>query len=225
MPLRHVDGVRDALDARARETDHVAIDARLGAQEPERGVEIAESRLPPVLAIRPVVRAAGLAVPAHVDRQRVDPRGREAPGDAVPRVAVAVGLMEQDRAGARRRRREEGAFKMVPSAAVTPTARGDGSWGEAAKSPAEETKCSPAANPAAAATRRARVTSPPGVPPAASGPREQNSPSAARCMRLDWNADASTHARRTSTKIAACSALAAAEVRRGAARLATRSAR
>src|SRR5436309_15889724 len=93
MSARSFDGIFNADYARASEADDIAPYSRLRDQILKRRVKVERPLLLSCLTV--AFLSTGFAVPANIDGQCVDSRGRELAGDHIPLLTRPVALMIQ----------------------------------------------------------------------------------------------------------------------------------
>src|SRR5205809_801320 len=93
MPARSFDGIFNADYPCASDADDIALYSRLRDQVLKRCVKVERPLLFSCLTV--AFLSAGFAVPANIDGQRVDSRGRKLAGDHIPLLTGPVALMIQ----------------------------------------------------------------------------------------------------------------------------------
>src|SRR5437667_12017113 len=98
MSPRCFDGIFNADYACASDAYDIALYFRLRDQVLKRRVKVERPLL--LSCLTAAFLSTGFAVPANIDGQRVDSRGRELVGDHIPLLTRPVALMEQQHARA-----------------------------------------------------------------------------------------------------------------------------
>src|SRR5437764_15393508 len=93
MSARRFDGIFNADYPCASDADDIALYSRLRDQVLKRCVKVERPLLFSCLTV--AFLSAGFAVPANIDGQRVDSRGRKLAGDHIPLLTRPVALMIQ----------------------------------------------------------------------------------------------------------------------------------
>src|SRR2546429_2476515 len=93
MSARSFDGIFNADYACACDADDIALYSRLRDQVLKRRVKVERPLL--LSCLTAAFLSTGFAVPANIDGQRVDSRGRELAGDHIPLLTCPVALMIQ----------------------------------------------------------------------------------------------------------------------------------